>query len=556
MRAGRKGRHGCASLRDGNRAHDAYRRGAALQAKGQVGLAIDAYRTAVKLAPGHADAFHNLGVALFGCGRPSEAIEAWERYLVLRPAEAQAYVSLARALIGVGRAGDAFRHLTDGCARHPNDAGLMALSGKALLRLNQAEAALGALILAADSRPDDAELHGDLSAAFTALGQSEQAAAHALAAFRLAPSAANATTASCAMIGIGAFADALALTEGAIGAQPDCAEAHVNRAIALESLGRHPDAIAAAWDAVRVAPNRAAAWFQLATSRLACGEWTPDVWQQFEWRLHLHGKPSWIADKQRWTGEDVRGKTVLLHAEQGLGDTLQFVRYAALVAGRGARVILAVQPSLVRLLGSVRGVCEVVGIGGRLPPFDMFCPLLSLPLLFGTTLDTVPGALPYITPGSVAALGGGVRVGLVWAGNKAFADDRQRSLALADLAPLAGIEGVQFYGLQPGADTMPDLPGIIDLMPGVTDFADTAALVAGLDLVIAVDTAVAHLAAAMGKPVWMLSRFRGCWRWLHGRADTPWYPTLRIHRQTRPRDWSGPMKQIRTDLAALAAAVG
>ncbi len=154
-------------------------------------------------------------------------------------------------------------------------------------------------------------------------------------------------------------------------------------------MGRFNEAVAAGHNAVRSAPDSPVAWHQLATSRLACGELTAEVWQQFEWRLRLHGTPAWINDKARWTGGDVRGKTVLLHAEQGLGDTLQFVRYAALVAARGARVILAVQSSLVRLLRSVPGVSDIVGIGGPLPPFDLFCPLLSLPRLFGTTLATV-----------------------------------------------------------------------------------------------------------------------------------------------------------------------
>jgi len=184
------------------------------------------------------------------------------------------------------------------------------------------------------------------------------------------------------------------------------------------------------------------------------------------------------------------------------------------------------------------------------------CPLLSLPRILGTTLDTVPPVLPYA--GNYAAwddTAEGLRVGLVWAGSKGFSDDRQRSIAPAELAALAGIPGVQFYSLQrAGAEPLetPTELGSIDLMPGVQDFADTAALVAGLDLVIAVDTAVAHLAATMGKPVWMLSRFRGCWRWLHERADSPWYPSVRIIRQMRPNDWGGVIAQVRQELAALA----
>ena len=551
---GVKGRvgHLYAPLRDGSRAHQAFRRGVALQASGQADAAIMAYRTATALKPDHADAFYNLGIALGDLGRTSDAITAWERYQVLQPGGLQAYTNLGRALINVGRAADALQHLTKGCTRYPDNPELLALSGRALLRLQQPEAALGALILASDRHLDDPALHTDLSAAFAALGHAEQAATHALTAYRLSPTPCNATTASGAMIGVGDFMEALTLADQAVAVQPR-AEAHINRAIALDGMGRFEESVAAGWDAVSVAPGNPTAWHQLATCRLSHGELTPEVWEQFEWRLHLHGRPPWTADKARWVGQDVRGKTVLLHAEQGLGDTLQFVRYAGMVAARGARVVLAVQPSLVRLLGCVPGVHEVAAIGSKLPRFDLFCPLMSLPGLFGTTLDTIPSGVPYIRSARVVT-GEGFRVGLAWAGNKAFAEDRQRSLALRDLLPLRSLDGVQLFGLQPGSGDVPEL-GITDLMAGVTDFADTAAIVAGLDLVITVDTAVAHLAGAMGKPVWMLSHYRGCWRWLQGREDSPWYPTMWIYRQERPRDWSIPMERIRHDLARLVYAM-
>jgi hypothetical protein len=253
-----------------------------------------------------------------------------------------------------------------------------------------------------------------------------------------------------------------------------------------------------------------------------------------------------------WAGEDPTGRTILLHAEQGYGDTIHFVRYAPLVARRGARVILAVQAPLLRLLRAVPGVDRVVSIGGALPPFDFVCPLLSLPRLFATTLDTIPPPLPYADPFPAGPdAPDRLRVGLVWAGNPYFPLDSQRSLPDSALEGLAGIPRVQFYSLQMLKSSLPPNLGMIDLMEGVQDFADTAGRLAGLDLVIAVDTAVAHLAATMGKPVWLLSRFRGCWRWLHDRADSPWYPTMRIMRQTRPHDWSGVLAEIRRDLTAI-----
>ena len=293
---------------------------------------------------------------------------------------------------------------------------------------------------------------------------------------------------------------------------------------------------------------------------LAAGHLTAEVWDHYEARLELKAHKIPLSAKLvRWEGEDIRGRTIVLHAEQGLGDTLQFVRYAPLVAARGARVILVVQRALLRLLRDAPGVDELFAVGDDLPPFDVYCPLMSLPRVFGTTLATIP---PVVAYSAIDTLGGpepdfsrpGLRVGLVWAGNPQFITDRLRSLPLAELGVLAGVEGVQFYGLQYGPAQAPP-PGleITNLMEGVGDFADTAALIAGLDLVIAADTAVAHLAATLGKPVWLLSRFRGCWRWLQGRADTPWYPSMRLYRQERPNEWQDALQQVRTDLAVLVA---
>ena len=434
------------------------------------------------------------------------------------------------------------------------------LSGRTLLALGRSGPAIGALFLAVELQPGDAAIHTALGDALLENGDVERAMKHGLEAFRLAPDAANASTLSCVLIALGHYNEALALAEHALELRPDCFEALVNRGIALEGLGRFADAVCAGQAAVTASPDSAVARHNLAATRLGLGQLTPEAWDLYEWRLLLKGKPAWFATAMQWNGEDLTGRTILLHAEQGLGDTLQFVRYAPLVAARAGRVILAVQPALVRLLRAVPGVNHVVAIGGVLPPFDVVCPLLSLPRLLGTTLDTIPPPLPYAgeyPPWDDAEAGSPpvLRVGLVWAGSKGFADDRQRSVPTAELSGLAGLPGVQFYSLQrhePGGAALPSELGAIDLMDGVQDFADTAARVAGLDLVVAVDTAVAHLAATMGKPVWLLARFRGCWRWLHDRADSPWYPSVRVVRQARPNDWASVIAEVRQDLAALA----
>ena len=474
----------------------------------------------------------------------------------MRPEDADSAVALGQALLRAGRTEEAASLLTDASQRHPGDARILALNGRALLALGQTGPGIGALILAAELQPGDAAAHAALGNALFDSGEVEQAVRHSLRAFELAPDAVHASTLSCVLIALGRYETALAVADHALMLRPGCLEALVNRALALEGLGRFDDAVAAGQAAVAASPENAVARHNLAVTRLSMGQLTAEAWDLYEWRLLLKGKPAWLGAVRRWDGEDITGRTILLHAEQGLGDTLQFVRYAPLVAARAGRVVLAVQPPLVRLLRAVPGVDHVVAVNGPLPPFDVVCPLLSLPRLLGTTLNTIPPAVPYADNHAPWDDGvSGLRVGLVWQGSKGFADDRRRSLPPAELAGLAGVPGVQFYSLQrreAGLTPPPPELGVIDLMEGVQDFAETAARVAGLDSVVSVDTAVAHLAATMGKPVWLLSRFRGCWRWLLDRHDSPWYPSMRIIRQDRPNNWSGAVAQVRQGLAELA----
>jgi hypothetical protein len=254
----------------------------------------------------------------------------------------------------------------------------------------------------------------------------------------------------------------------------------------------------------------------------------------------------------------------LVHTEQGFGDTFQFVRYVPLLAERGARVILECQPAVARLMAGVEGVAAVVPRGQPLPDFDLHCPLMSLPLVFGTTLETVPANIPYIRPADelvqqwsdVAAEFPGVRIGLVWAGDARHYDvesnviDRRRSVSLEAYVPLLKIDGARFFSLQigPSANQIKDHPAVIDRTARIRDFADTAGLIAHLDLVISVDTSVAHLAGAMSKPVWVLSRFDNCWRWMMEREDSSWYPTMRLYRQPAPFTWGPAIERLTADL--------
>ena len=543
----------------GRRRQDAqalFRRGAGMHGAGQLAPAVAAYRSAVLLAPDHADALNNLAAALAAMGRHADAAAAWQRLARLRPGNADAVAGLAGALLANRRPNEALLALA-ACAGLPPEARLLRLNARALLAMGLTDPALGALHLAVALQPDDHAVHAELAAALLQDKRDGEALAPALQAFRLAPTADNSVRLSCVLLGAGHLDAALEVTEAVLQADPDCAEAMVNRSIALESLGRMAEAVGAARDAVAAAPADPVMRHHLGTTLLAAGALTAEAWDLYEARLKLPGVRV-LPPARFWDGGPLDGRTLLIHAEQGLGDTLQFVRYVPLAAARGGRVVLAVQPTLVRLLQGTPGAAEVVPAGAALPAFDVFVPLLSLPRLLGTTLESVPPPLPYGVPLAPRQTGrpraGGLRVGLVWAGGGVFTEDRHRSMPATAMDGLAGVPGVHFVSLQLGAAALP--AGAEDGMAGVQDFADTAARMAGLDLVIAVDTAVAHLAATMDVPVWLLSRHRGCWRWGHGRADSPWYPGLRLFRQSRPGDWDGVVQDVRTALLAWAGAPG
>ena len=466
-----------------------------------------------------------------------------------------AIVAHCEGLLAGGQADAAAICLSRANQQYPADSRILTLNGQALLALGQTQAAIGALMLAMGLQPDCAAAHARLVEPLMRSGDLDAAVRHGSEAFRLAPDVRHATLLSGVLWQQTRYADALKLADSALGTAPRDVPAWLNRALALDGLGRVDEACDAGQQALALSPDDARARYHQAERLLGQGQLTAAAWALYEARLSLNGYQA-TRNLRVWGGEDISGCTILLHAEQGLGDTLQFVRYSKLVAARARRVILAVPKPLLRLLHEVPGVDEVIAVGGPLPPFDVVCPLLSLPGLFATTLDTIPPALLYAD-----AFEGwddattGLRVGLVWAGEPGFVHDRQRSLTLDHLALLAGVPGVQFYSLQRHAGLPPVLPpelGAIDLMLGVEDFSETAALIAGLDLVIAVDTAVAHLAATMGKPVWLLSRLRGCWRWLEERADSPWYPNLRIIRQQSPNDWGTPLFHMRRELTELA----
>lgn len=364
--------------------------------------------------------------------------------------------------------------------------------------------------------------------------------------------------------------EAVSAYEKALAVNPLFTPALNNLGNVLREMKRLDEAVVTFRRALAQEPGDADTHYNFAMALLARGD-LADGWREHEWRWRspqlAQGGHSF---KQRqWRGEQGEGRTLMIHAEQGLGDTLQFCRYAPLAAARGLRVVLQVPQQLVRLLGSLRGVAQIVATGATLPYFDLQCPMMSLPLALGTTLETVPADVPYLHADlqAVAAWAARLaaagdtrkRVGVVWAGNPrrenflCAAIDQRRSISPALLAPLFAVPGVGFYSLQKDGPAAPASLPMADFMAEMTDFADTAALVANLDLVIAVDTAVAHLAASLGKPVWLLNRFDACWRWLTGRRDSPWYPALALYRQPTPGDWGSVVADMAVDLQRWAS---
>ncbi|MFO1152568.1 MAG: tetratricopeptide repeat protein [Rhodospirillales bacterium] len=370
----------------------------------------------------------------------------------------------------------------------------------------------------------------------------------------------------------------------AIGLRPGHPGQLANLGLVLRDQGRFDEAAACYDRALAADPQHATTRANRATLLLQQGRFA-EGWAEYEWRWRAPGftsSPRRFASPA-WNGADPAGRTLLLHAEQGLGSAIQFVRYAPLVAGRGARVIVECPPPLVRLFraslveagGAVAGgVARVIPRGEPLPPFDAQAPLMSLPHLCRTTLATVPASIPYLRADPTAAAywrqrltaaagSAALRVGLAWAGNPAHANDHNRSLpaaAAALLAPLLALPGVRFVSLQVGdaaaMATATDLAalGLIERTDELHDFADTAALVSALDLVIAVDTAVAHLAGALGRPVWLLTPPIPEWRWLLDRDDSPWYPSMRLFRQSTAGDWAGVIARVGSSLRRWLAA--
>jgi tetratricopeptide (TPR) repeat protein len=405
--------------------------------------------------------------------------------------------------------------------------------------------------------PTFAPTLNNLGVTFTAAGRMDEAMACYHRALSLQPDYPDAlNNLGRALRERGQLDEAIACYRKALAGRPEFAEALSNLGNALRQQGRHAEAVACYRRAVALRPELPDPHNNLAHGLLALGE-LAQGWVEFEWRWKSAGfEPKRVFPRPEWTGSDQSADTVLLVHEQGYGDAIQFIRYVPLVGARCRRVLLECPADLIALFEGMPGIAELIARDQPLPEFDEYCTLLSLPRIFQTTLASIPSEVPYLKAeaGRAAAwsarLGADPRfkIGLAWAGSPIHTNDRNRSIAPAVLSPLGEIPGVVVHSLQKGAasptQSLPTGMKIIDHTADLRDFADTAALIANLDLVISVDTAVAHLAGALAKPVWTLLPFAADWRWLIDRTDSPWYPTMRLFRQPSIGDWDSVVKQV------------
>ena len=432
--------------------------------------------------------------------------------------ELERALSLHRA----GRTAEAESGYRGILSHDPSHAGALQFLGVSMCQSGQTDTGLELLHRAANLRPDRAEIHFNLGNALRGAGQLDQALA--------------------------AYATTLSLN-------PTFFQAHYNQGYIYRAQNRSPEAIAAFTLALQHQPNFPQAAWNLALTFLLSGDFERG-WPAYESRWRMY-PPTYQIVGTQWRGERFEGRTLLLHAEQGIGDTIQFIRYVPQVVARGGRVILVCRDNLVPLLANVPGISHVASTVADLPPFDLHIPLLSLPLIFATRIDSIPAKKSYIQPDDeltrtwanrLADGGGKLRIGLAWAGSPTHIDNLARSLSIERLTPILLLPDTKFESLQKGPAATEHSPFVTDHAADLRNFADTAALIANLDLVISVDTAVAHLAAAMGKPTWVMLPFAPDWRWMLGRDDSPWYPTMRLFRQPVAGDWDSVIHRIRTEL--------
>jgi tetratricopeptide (TPR) repeat protein len=559
--------------------------------------AIASYHRAISLDPNFAIAHGNLGNALLDLKRPDEAMAAYRRSLELMPNVADIHSNLGNALSDLGRLDEAVASYERAIRLGPRFAPAYSNYGAVLQRLGRTQDAIAAFRKAIELAPEYPEAYNNLGHSLELNNQLDEAIAAFVKAIQFNPNLAGAyCNLGNVLLSKKRVDDAIASFRTAIRIEPDMPEAHSNLGNALSDKGdldeamaeyrlalrlrpRYPDALSNTSSlliecgeyneseqllrqAIEYEPNFADAHWNLALLLLLKGDFAQGL-PEYEWRWRVRFMPPLPSlGKPQWKGEDLSGKTLLLYVEQGYGDAMQFIRYAPMLAARGANIFLKSPAELRRLLATVEGIDRIFLPSESTPPFDFHCPLLSLPLGFKTNLSSIPvPPMPYLHPDQSdvekwcnrLSSEKRRRIGLAWAGDPRHKRDAARTILLCNFAPLAELTNAAFYSLQKGEGAKHLPPAgvtINDFTSELNDFADTAAFIANLDLVITVDTSVAHVAGAVGKPVWLLVQHSPDWRWLLDRDDSPWYPTMRLFRQKKYGDWTEVIRRVTDQLKA------
>jgi tetratricopeptide (TPR) repeat protein len=527
--------------------------------------AAERYKRALVLKPDYAEAHMNLGNALQDLGRREEAVARYEHALALKSNYAEAHMNLGNALRCLGRPAEALAHCERSLACRPDYCEAHVGLGNALEDLGRFESAINEYRYALQLSSTHVGAHTNMANALHALDRSDEAIAHYLQALTINPDAVEAhVNLGNVLHDIGRVDEACLHYQRALALDPGYVEAHINFGALLETMDRPLEAMEQFEQALALTPAHAEAHVAKGLGLLRRGQFASG-WQSYEWRWALKDfvQQKVHLSQPRWNGESLSGRRILLYAEQGLGDCLQFFRYIPLVIAAGGVIILEIPPALMRLGEALPGIEKLVVSGQPLPPFDCYCPLMSLPLPCATNYSTIPSEVPYLTvphqaeqkASSYKWPAEGLRVGLVWAGNMKHKKDKSRSIPLTTFRSLFHLEGVHLFSLQIGKplEQLSGATGVIaDLAPLISDMADTAAYVAQLDLVISVDTSVAHLAGALAKPIWILLAHHADWRWFTGRDHSPWYPTAKLFRQETPGNWNEVVDRVAEELTSLS----
>ena len=530
--------------------------------------AADAYREALRLKPDYLKALTNLGNVLRERRKFDEAEKCHREALRIQPSYARAHHNLGSLASVRGWFAEAETHYRAALQIDPNLVPARNGLGRTLVELGKLDEAMEVLSPTPESGDGLIEAQIKLGEKLRVEGRIDEAAACARNVLQVKSDVAVAHhNLGLALAAKGELEEAVASYREALRIQPDFAEVHSNLAVALEYLERPAEAAKHTETALRIKPNFAVAQLNRAVTRLRAGDFQQG-WSGFEWRRYCRQHRLRRFQKPLWTGDPMPQQTILLHAEQGLGDTMQFIRYVPLVKQRVGRVVVECQKPLYKLLSRGPQVDRLIARGQELPEHDVQAPLMSLPAIFGTTLQTVPAEVPYLFADEDLierwrqrlADHDGFKVGIAWQGSPKYAGDVYRSPPLRHFKPLAEVEGVVLLSLQKGrgteqlAELSDDFP-VIDFGPELDadsgPFMDTAAIMHNLDLIITSDTSLAHLAGAMGLPVWVALNRVADWRWLQDREDSPWYPTMRLLRSSRQGSWDGLFRRVGEELCQM-----